>query len=221
MIWGAALAVGAQAYRLFGAGPQAETKAMIAARRIVESFRAQNNNIDCREITQVDLSSPTTRMIVRFLLRSGTRGSCFGMAARYAPAAFGEINASLRENHIEASPAPVSCSAMVAQKLGASGMHTVMAAGFAGGIGLSGGACGALGAAIWINGSNILKGGGKLTYKAPYAHDAVERFTKCTGHEFECSKIVRRKFESIDDHASYLRDGGCSKIIQVLSNQSS
>ena len=39
---------------------------------------------------------------------------------------------------------------MLAQKMGASEMHAVMAAGFAGGIGLSGGACGALVAAIWI-----------------------------------------------------------------------
>ena len=38
--------------------------------------------------------------------------------------------------------------------MGVSEMHTVMAAGLAGGIGLSGGACGALGAAIWINGMN-------------------------------------------------------------------
>ena len=31
MLWGAALAAGAQAYHLFGAGPQAEAKAMVAS----------------------------------------------------------------------------------------------------------------------------------------------------------------------------------------------
>ena len=41
MLWGAALAAGAQAYRLLGQGPQAETGAMIAAQRIVESFRTR------------------------------------------------------------------------------------------------------------------------------------------------------------------------------------
>ena len=40
MIWGAALAAGAQAYRLFGPGPQAEAMAVIAAQWLVESFRA-------------------------------------------------------------------------------------------------------------------------------------------------------------------------------------
>ena len=217
MVWGAALAAGAQAYWLFGTGPQTEAKAIVAAQRIVESFRAQNNNVNCLEITEIDMSSPATRMIVRFLIRSSVTGSCFGMAARYAPAAFREINAAFSEEHIEAPPAPVSCSAMLAQKMGVSDMDTVMVAGLAGGIGLSGGACGALGAAIWIIGTNILKDGGELGYKAPAALDAIERFIKCTDYEFECSKIAGRKFESVDDHANYLRDGGCSKIIEVLA----
>jgi hypothetical protein len=217
MIWGATLAAGAQTYRLFGPGPQAETAAVIAAQRIVESFRAQNNNTNCLEITGLDLSSPTAQTIVRFLVKSATTGSCFGMAARYAPVAFTEINTALSEKHIEAPAAPSSCAAMLAQKMGASDTHTVMAAGLAGGIGLSGGACGALGAAIWIIGMNLLKEGGKIAYKAPYAFDAIERFTKCTDDEFECSKIVGRKFDSIDDHASYLREGGCSEILDVLA----
>jgi len=57
---------------------------------------------------------------------------------------------------------------MLAQKMGLSDMHTVMAAGLAGGIGLSGGACGALGAAIWIAGMNSLEeGADKLDFKTP------------------------------------------------------
>jgi hypothetical protein len=83
---------------------------------------------------------------------------------------------------------------------------------------LSGGACGALGAAIWIIGMNSLKEGvGKIAFKAPSALDAIDRFIKCTDYEFECSKIVGRKFENIGDHASYLCTGGCSKIIEVLA----
>lgn len=35
--------------------------------------------------------------------------------------------------------------------------------------------------------------------------------------EFECSEIVGRRFENIGDHAGYLRDGGCSEIIEVLA----
>ena len=139
------------------------------------------------------------------------------MAVSYAKAAFDKINIALSEEHIAPS-APISCSAMLAQKMGASDMHTAMAAGFAGGIGLSGGACGALGAAIWITGMNSLKeGAGKLEFINPQATDAIGRFIKCTGYEFECSKIVGRQFEDIHDHAAYLGNGGCSKIIEALA----
>jgi hypothetical protein len=216
MIWGAALAAGAQAYRLFGPGPQAETGAVMAAQRLVESFRAQNNNINCLEIT--DLEKPSNmQVIIHFFIKGGAIG-CFRMAARYAPAAFSEINTALSGEHIEAPNPPVSCAAMLAQKMGASEMHTVMAAGLAGGIGLCGGACGALGAAIWIMGMNSIKeGDGKIDFKNPKALDVIDRFMKCTGFKFECSKIVGRRFENIDDHAGYLRDGGCSEIIEVLA----
>jgi hypothetical protein len=219
MIWGAALAAGAQAYRLLGPGSQAETKAIFAAQRLVASFRALNNNINCLEITDIDKSSSTMQMIIYFLIKGGSIG-CLRMAARYATVAFSEINTALSEKHIEAPSAPVSCSAMLAQKMGVSDLHTVMAAGFAGGIGLCGGACGSLGAAIWIIGMNSLKEGvGKIEFQNPSALDAIDRFMKCTDNEFECSKIVGRRFENVDDHAGYLRDGGCSEIIEVLATK--
>jgi hypothetical protein len=91
MIWGAALAAGAQAYRLLSTGPQAEARAIMAAQKVVESFRAQNNHVNCREITGVDMASPPSAWrIIRYLMKSGATGSCFGMAARYAKAAFSD-----------------------------------------------------------------------------------------------------------------------------------
>jgi hypothetical protein len=93
-----------------------------------------------------------------------------------------------------------------------------MAAGFAGGIGLSGGACGALGTAIWINGMNDSQEGVKnFNLEDPTILAMIERYLESADYEFECSKIVGRKFENVADHASYLRDGGCSKIIQALA----
>jgi hypothetical protein len=140
------------------------------------------------------------------------------MAARYAPVAFSDIKVTISEKIVEASSQPVSCAAMLAQKMGVSDMHTVMAAGFAGGIGLSGGACGALGAAIWIIGMNHVKEGVKdFAFNSPIAQAAIERFLESADYEFECSKIVGRKFENAADHACYLRNGGCSKIIEALA----
>ncbi|MFC1930329.1 C-GCAxxG-C-C family (seleno)protein [Chloroflexota bacterium] len=217
MLWGATLAAGAQAYRLLGPGPQAETAAIIATQRLVESFRARNNNnIDCLEITETHLQDKK-QALNYFFLKGGFIG-CVRMAVKYVPEAFREINTALSEIHIEAPHHPVSCSAMLAQKMGVSDMHTVMAAGFAGGIGLSGGACGALGAAIWIIGMNEPEGGGLKKMNNPKVGDTIDRFIKSAADfKFECSEIVGRRFENIGDHAGYLRDGGCSEIIEVLA----
>ena len=216
MIWGAALAAGAQAYRLFGPGPQAQTGAIIAAQRIVDSFRAGYKHINCLEVT--DTKMQTSWEIFRFMIKGGPIG-CLRMAARYSPVAFSEINTALSDKQIEAPLPPVSCAAMMAQKMGVSEMHTVMAAGLAGGIGLSGGGCGALGAAIWIIAMNSCKERVvKIDFKNPRVIEAIDSFIKCTDYQFECSEIVGRKFENIGDHAGYLRDGGCSKIFEVLAN---
>jgi hypothetical protein len=221
MVWGAALAAGAEAYRRFGAGPQAETGAIAATRGIVDGFQASNNTVNCLDITGIDKSSSNRQMTTYFFLKGGVV-KCFRMAARYAPVAFSEINTALADEHIEAPSPPVSCAAVLAQKVGVSDMHTVMTAGLAGGIGLSGGGCGALGAAVWIIAMNSLKEsvdqlGFDDRFKDPRALDVIDRFAACTDSEFECAEIVGRRFKDVDDHAAYLRDGGCSKIIEVLA----
>ncbi len=219
MIWGATLAAGAQAYRLFGRGPQAETRAITAAQSLVESFRSRNNNINCLQITGLDKSSSTMQVINYFLIEGGTI-SCMRMAVGYAPRAFNVINTAFSDEDIRVPSPPVNCASIVAQKMDVSDMQKVMVAGFAGGIGLCGGACGALGAAIWIIGMNSLKEGvNKTDFKNPRALDAIDRFIKCTDNEFQCAKIVGRRFMDVDDHAAYLRNGGCSKIFEALATE--
>ena len=65
MVWGAALGAGAQAYRLLGPGPQAETGAIIAAQGLVESFRARYKEIDCFEITEIEFKLSSKRPPLR------------------------------------------------------------------------------------------------------------------------------------------------------------
>jgi hypothetical protein len=67
--------------------------------------------------------------------------------------------------------------------------------------------------------SSIKERAGKLDFMNPIAQAAVGRFIKCTDFEFECSEIVGRRFADVNDHAAYLRDGGCSKIIEALAAQ--
>jgi len=219
MIWGAVLAAGAQAYRLFGPGPQAEANTIIAAKRLTESFRAYHGEINCSEITDIDRTSSVWKMIYVFLIRGKTIG-CFRMSAKYAQKAFRRINTTFSDDKVKTLNSPVSCSAMLARKMGLSDMHVGMVSGFAGGIGLSGGACGALGAAIWIFGMNSIKQrNGRINYKDSGALAVIRKFLKSTDYQFECSEIVGRKFENISDHAAHLRDGGCAKIIKALSVQ--
>lgn len=220
MLWGAALAAGARAYQLYGSGPQAETGAMIATQKALVSFRARNKNeINCLEITDMNWQDATSALpVLKFFLKGGPIG-CFSMSAGYASAAFNDIDTALSENHYE-SPAPlVSCAAVLAQKMDLSDLHIVMIAGLAGGIGLSGGACGALGAAIWINAMerDEKDKASQLDFQNPIVLEIIEKFLKCTDYEFECSKIVGRRFENINDHADYIHGGGCSKIIEALA----
>jgi hypothetical protein len=216
-LWGAALAAGAQAHRLYGPGPRAEAAAVIAAQRLAQSFRGSYRSINCAEVTDLDWKNGQARQILKFFLGGGPI-RCFSMTAAYARAAIREIDAAFSGDHFEAPAPPVSCAALLAQKMGASESHTVMAAGLAGGIGLSGGACGALGAAIWMLEMNRVQGGtGKVEYNSPEATEAIDRFVGCTDGEFECSKIAGRVFADVGDHAGYLREGGCAKIIEALA----
>ena len=214
MLWGTALAAGAEAYERFGPGPQAEAAAITAAQRLVESFRARNGSIDCLELTGVDWQNLSMQVVAKYFI-TGRVTRCFGMAGKYATVAFDEINATLSEEYVEVPSPPVSCAAMQARKMGVSEMHAVMAAGFAGGIGLCGGACGALGAAIWIITMNNRKeGASKMDFENPRAKAAIGRFLKCTDDEFKCSKIVGRRFESVGDHAEYISKGGAWKLLK-------
>jgi hypothetical protein len=211
IVWGSALAAGAEAFRCFGAGDRAETASVVAARRIVESFRAQNGAVDCLELTGTDFAS---KLQTWGYLLSGKPVRCFRMASRYAPLAFAQIRAALADEHGDAPLAPVSCSALVARRLGAPDVHAVMAAGFAGGVGLSGGACGALAAAVWLDGLSDDRRGGVAEVRAAHI---VERFLEASRGRFECSEIAGRRFPDVGDHAAHLRGGGCAEILEALS----
>jgi hypothetical protein len=216
MLWGGALAAGAQAYRLYGAGAQAQAEAVFASQKIVESFHARAKDINCSEITELEWKKPSKGQVVKFIARGGPIG-CFRLAGDYGQIAFDTINHTLGEKNVDAPTLPISCTAMLAQKMGVSEMHVVMAAGLAGGIGLSGSACGALGAAIWIIGMNSTQEEMGKFFENPRLLTVMDRYLQSADYEFECAKIVGKKFESVADHAEYLRGGGCAKIIDAMA----
>ncbi len=221
MVWGASLAAGAQAYRLLGTGPQAETAAIISAKKVAESFAARYRSTYCLEITNLNWKGKIQVMkLLKFFIKGGPIG-CLNMAVKYSPIAYNEINTAFSEVNIETPSPPVSCAAILARKMGASVMHTVMVAGLAGGIGLSGGACGALAAAVWYHSMNSIKARATNKVINSKAGEIIGRFLKGPADfRLECSKIVGRRFENIGSHAAYLHDGGCTEIIEGLASQS-
>lgn len=65
--------------------------------------------------------------------------------------------------------------------------------------------------------NNAKDGAGKVEFNSPGATEAIDRFLHSTDFEFECSKIVGRRFEDVGEHACYLREGGCSELIEALA----
>jgi hypothetical protein len=223
MLWGASLAAGAEAHRRYGAGPQAETAAITASQKLLDTFQTRTQNeINCSEVREFNIKENVQLLpILRFFVKGGKvgPGACFRLAAGYAPDAFSTMDEVLADELPQAPAAPVSCASVLARAMGASEKHAVMASGFAGGIGLSGGGCGALGAAIWLTAMNGREDGQiKLAYfENSKFQSVVDRFLEASDYEFECSAISGRKFESIDQHAAYVREGGCADIIAALA----
>jgi hypothetical protein len=221
ILWGAAMAAGARAYQLLGTGPAAETQAVCVTQNLVKAFRLRNKEINCSDIIQMSWKGTSPRslavQVLKFFLRGGPL-LCFSMTANFAEAAFREIDRSSKAGFDITPSTSVSCASLLARRMGVSDMHATLVAGFAGGIGLSGGACGALGAAIWIiSMENAKASGGKPGFADPLALAVVERYLAASDYEFECARVVSRQFENATDHAAYLQAGGCAKIIQALS----
>jgi len=220
-VWGATLAAGARMHQKLGDGPESELRALRAGKQLVDIFRERNQEVNCYEITHIGKESSALEMVKYFLLKGGSLG-CLRMANRFAPGAYDAIEGS-REEPLESIPAPpVSCTAHLAQRMGADPKHQTMAAGLAGGIGFSGEACGALGTAIWIRAMAFRRRNPEADlWKDPvfgsWFETLVERFLAASDYEFECASITGKTFASADEHAAYLGEGGCASIIEALS----
>ncbi len=82
-LWGAALAAGAEAYRLFGPGPSAEAAAVIAVQRLVDSFQTSYKSINCFEVIELDWKNAQGKQVLKFFLKGGPI-RCFAMTAGFA-----------------------------------------------------------------------------------------------------------------------------------------
>jgi len=221
-LWGAALAAGAEAHRVLGPGPKAELAALAASQQLVGILRDRHGSIDCDDINGTEAQDLTpASTFVHFFLKGGAL-RCVHLCSTFAPRAQVAIQAAIAEPSDPPACSPVSCAAELARRAGASDLHATMAAGLAGGVGLCGDACGALGAATWLLGLRLLRDEGvdKLwdgeRFEAQFAH-MLERYLEVSDYAFECAEVVGRPFEGIDDHAAWLQDGGCAAILDALA----
>ncbi len=215
MLWGGALAAGAQAYNLYGSGAKAESEAMVATQNLVKRFRLRTKGeVNCHEITNLHMKDG--KGVVKFLIKGGPI-RCFTLAGKYAQDVRKELDETYSEEHEVPNTESISCTSLLAKKMGASEMQVTMAAGLAGGIGFSGEACGALGLAIWMEAMNRPDEEVGFDVSGTYIGALTEKFLKSSDYVFECEEIVGRKFESVEDHADYICSGGCAKIIEAMA----
>ncbi|MCO6476944.1 MAG: C-GCAxxG-C-C family protein [Phaeodactylibacter sp.] len=214
MLWGAALAVGAEAHRRANGSGQATALAIGATRHIMRSFRERTNTASCRAITGTDFSKKF--QMWRYMLFRTHR--CFNLAEKWAPEAVQAAVEGLGQEQESLPQEALSCASETTRKMGATGEEASMVAGFAGGLGLSGHGCGALAAAIWMKSlAWARENPGQMAFTNPEAKAVLEAFTEAMGPEMECHKICGRRFETVEEHTAFVRDGGCEEVMEVLT----
>ncbi len=215
MLWGTSMAVGAEAYRQCKDLDKAIALAIIATQRIMESFVARTKYIDCEDITNCDWTSKVS--MAKYFL-SGKVFACFKLLEKWAPEAIQAAREGLSQNPEDLPDKCISCASEVAKKMGATDEEVVMVAGFAGGMGLCGDACGALGAAIWMKTLALCKETpGKSFYSSPAVQGTLDAFYAKTDYQITCEEVTGKHFETLDEHTSFIQKGGCSDLLDVLA----
>ncbi len=215
MLWGTSLAVGAESFRRNNDPGDAIGMAITTTQRLMESFSKRTKHIDCIDITECDWTSKIA--MAKFML-TGSFLSCLKLAKKWAPEAIQSATDGFSHEQSGLSLVPKSCATEVAQKMGATDEEMVMVAGFAGGLGLSGNACGALSAAIWMNTlAWCREHTGKSVHNNPNAKNTLESFYGAANYEMLCQKISGQSFKTIDDHTEFINNDGCDKLINTLA----
>ena len=216
LLWGAVFAAGAEAFRRRPDRDRAVGMAVKAARRVADSFVARAGSADCYDITSCDW---TNKLSMAKYMLTGKFLSCFKLADAWAPEAIRAAEEGLALDPSDLPARPLSCASEVVRLSGGSDEEMALAAGLAGGIGLSGGGCGALAAAIWKNAlSRIRENVYKTSMSDPVSERILRTFFAAAGSELDCRAVTGRTFASVADHTEFIRDGGCGKLIRVLAD---
>ncbi len=213
MLWGAALGAGAEAFRRTNDQSKAIGMAITATQQILKSYLDKTKSHNCREVTGCNPST-VTGLLKYFVL--GKPLSCMNLGVKWAPEAYQSAKEVIADKHKVINQPCISCATELAKKMGASNDEMIMVAGFAGGLGLSGNACGALAAAIWLQTLARCRKDESITSNRE-AKKTMAIFYTETNAEIKCQKITGQRFNTLDEHTQFMQNGGCAKLIDKLS----
>jgi len=215
MLWGATMAIGAESFRRCDTLNNSIRKTIRATQHVMESFRNRAKSIECEDITTTDFKNKWSFAKYMF---TGKFYKCFKLAEKWAPEAIKATHEGLDLEIAESTQTVISCASEVVKMMGGNEEEMSMVAGFAGGIGLSGNACGALAASIWKTILELVKTEQwKSGISDPYSEKVLKRFYETTNYKMECHEICGKRFESIEEHTEFIKTGGCKKLLEVLS----
>lgn len=111
-----------------------------------------------------------------------------------------------------------SCAFQLIKTMGGTDEDAITAAGFSGGIGLSGGVCGTMIAKVWYEALLYLrKHKNEDHYPHSYQKDLYQEFMKITDGEYACPELSGHRFQNIEQHSHFVEEGGCNKLIDLLA----
>jgi hypothetical protein len=208
------LAVGKEAHRRIEDKGQATALSILASKNVIETFSEKAGSPNCIDITNTDFSKKI--QFAKYMIFKAR--SCFNLADRWTEDAIQSGKEGLLIDPTKLPRDTVSCASEVARKMSANEEEVAAVSGLAGGIGLSGEACGALIAAIWLRSIQWAKENpGKSPYSNMYASNVMFTFHEATQSKFLCKEICGRKFNSVEEYSDYIRKGGCAELIETLS----
>ncbi|WP_262888216.1 C-GCAxxG-C-C family (seleno)protein [Mangrovibacterium lignilyticum] len=221
MLWGAALSIGTEALKEYDDEKKAISATIQASGKLFKTFEKQSKAINCWDIQSVKHQSKIGygKYLLKRALLGDAHSTCFSLINKWTPDAIKEVKGNVKVNKDEVHSV-TNCASEVVRRLGGSKEEMVMVAGFAGGIGLKGHACGAFSAAIWYKTLRLVKeneGVDQAKIKQPDIKGILRKFYMKTDSELSCNRICGKTFASIQEHAEYIENGGCAAIIETLT----
>jgi hypothetical protein len=226
----AALAAGVRARARIPDTYAAREATLDAACRVVEAYRLAGHPMNCAEVTGMGAWN-----FARYMLK-GNLGVCSSLLSGLAPTFHDLIDRTIDEHRQRGATAPCRNCAVEAFERVSGGIGfpvdgaSVVAAGFAGGLGLSGNACGALAAAILAVSMKYFTGRNRpkhsmirsdlqglfvgIGWMKPSMEIARQFRARFPGRTY--ASIAGRTFASSGDLSTYLGAGRCEPVLEAV-----